>query len=332
MNELWAFLLLAVSGLFQAAFAVPIRHLRDWRWEQIWVAQSVTANILLPLIWAGVAPAIFWQQAFRLPYWHWVTSYGWGLVWGLGGVTYGLTLTRLGISFANSFVIGVTIFTGALIPLALRVVESPSRPLCFGAGLAVCIAATSFIGFLRGQGSQKPLLAAPVARSGYRGAVLTAMVSGLASAGYGLAFSFSFGTIKGLIANGVPPIAASLVVVLPVYLGGASVAVPVGLFFAKRSRTLSLFVSRHAVRNWFLAVVMGLCAAATVVLYGLGGTATGHPSPNVSFGVFMTFLVLGGNAIGFATGELRGSRPGLKAGLWASSCGLVLAAWMLTGG
>jgi hypothetical protein len=117
-----------------------------------------------------------------------------------------------------------------------------------------------------------------------------------------------------------------------VYLGGASVAVPVGLFFAKRSRTLPLFVGRHAAWNWSLAVVMGLCAAATVVLYGLGGTIAGHPAPNVSFGIFMTFLVLGGNALGFAIGEIRGNGPGVNAGLWMSSCGLVLAAWLLNSG
>lgn len=327
--EISAFLLLSVSGLFQAAFAIPIKHLRNWRWEQIWVAQSVTANILLPLVWAAMAPGVFWEQASRLPYSHWIMSYGWGLVWGLGGVTYGLTLTRLGMAFANSFVLGVTIVTGALIPLALHVVESPPHPLRFGAGLTLCVAATGLIGLFRSRGSQEPLLLMPVSLHSYRRVVLIAMVSGLASAGYGLAFSFSFGEIQGLIAGGVSPVSASLVVVLPVYLGGASVAVPVGLFFAKRSGSLPLFVARHAAWNWFLAVVMGLCATATVVLYGLGGTAAGHPSPNVSFGIFMTFLVLGGNALGFATGEMRGNGRGVNAGLWMSSCGLVVAAWLL---
>ena len=78
--------------------------------------------------------------------------------------------------------------------------------------------------------------------------------------------------------------------------------------------------------------MMGLCAAATVVLYGLGGTAAGHPAPNVSFCIFMTFLVLGGNALGFATGEMRGNGRAVNAGLRMSCCGLVLAAWLLNGG
>ena len=169
-----------------------------------------------------------------------------GPVWGLGGVAYGLTLARLGMAFANSFVFGVTIVTGALIPLALNVVASPSHPLRFGAGLVLCLVATGLIGLFRGRGSQKLLMVIPESLRSYRRVVGIAIVSGLASAGYGLAFSFSFGTIHGLIAGGVSPVSASLVVVLPVYLGGASVAVPVGLFFAKRSRTLLLFIARHA--------------------------------------------------------------------------------------
>ena len=330
--EITAFLLLSVSGLFQAAFAIPIKHLRNWRWEHVWVAQSVIANILLPLVWAAVVPVVFWDQASRVPYSHWVAAYGWGLVWGLGGVAYGLTLTRLGMAFANSFVFGVTIVTGALVPLALHVVASPPHPLRFGAGLLLCVVATALIGRFRSRGSQTPLLIMPVSLHSYRRMVPIAIVSGIASAGYGLAFSFSFGTIQRLIAAGVSPVSASLVVALPVYLGGASVAVPIGLFFAKRSRTLPLFVGRHAAWNWFLAMVMGWCAAATVVLYGLGGTILGHSAPNVSFGIFVTFLVLGGNALGFATGEMRGNGPGVNAGLWMSSCGLVLAAWLLNGG
>ena len=183
--EITAFLLLAVSGLFQAAFAIPIKHLRNWRWEQVWVAQSVMANILLPLAWAAVVPGVFWDQASRVPLSHWVAAYGWGLVWGLGGVTYGLTLTRLGVAFANSFVFGVTIVTGALIPLALHVVATPPHPLRFGAGLILCVVATGLIGLFRSRGGQTPLLPTAASLHSYRRVVPIAIVSGIASAGYG---------------------------------------------------------------------------------------------------------------------------------------------------
>jgi L-rhamnose-H+ transport protein len=295
----------------------------------MWVAQSVTANVLFPLSWAAVAPAAFWIEAAHIPWSHWIVAYGWGLIWGLGGVAWGLTLTRLGVAFSNTFTFGVTAMTGALLPLAVNAVESPPRPALFGAGLVVCVLATVVIGFLRRHGTAGPLLPMPLSFHSYPVIVSLAVFAGFSTAGYGLAFTFSYGVIRGLVASGVSQLSTALVVVLPVYLGAASVAIPLGVLVAARSGSLSLFFGGHAAWNWSLALIMGLCATATAVLYGFAGSRTGHPSPNVCFGIFISFLVLGGNALGFATGELRGCSRRVSAGLWLSACGLVAGACLL---
>jgi hypothetical protein len=238
-------------------------------------------------------------------------------------------MTRLGMAFANSFVFGVTAMTGALLPLAINAVESPPHPWLFGAGLALCVLTTVLIGFLRRYVAAEPLLPMPLLFRSYPVIVGIAIFAGFSTAGYGLAFTFSYGLIRSLVASGISQLAASLVVVLPVYLGGASVAIPVGVVMAARSGGLSLFVRGHAMWNWSLAVVMGLCATATAVLYGFAGSRTGHPSPNVAFAVFISFLVLGGNALGMATGELHGCPRRVSAGLVLSACGLVAGACLL---
>jgi hypothetical protein len=104
----------------------------------------------------------------------------------------------------------------------------------------------------------------------------------------------------------------------------------VGVAAAARSGSLALFFGRHAVWNWSLALTMGLCAAATALLYGFAGSGAGHASPNVSFGVFISFLVLGGNLLGLAAGEMRGSPRLVSAGLLLSACGLVAGACLLS--
>lgn len=322
-------LLLAASGFFQAAFALPVKYLRNWRWEQMWVAQSMTANVLFPLAWAAAVPAAFWYQAARLPWSHWVASYAWGLVWGFGGVAWGLALTRLGIAFANSFVFGVTVLTGALFPLAVSAVDQPAHPWLFVAGLALCVCSTALVGLFRRRGAQKPLLPMPSLFGSYRRVVALAVFAGFATAGYGLALTFGFASIRSMTANGISPVSAPLVVVLPLYLGAASVAIPLGLLVAARAGTLRLFLGKFAAWNWSLALVMGFCAMATAVLYGFATSRAGHPAPNVSFGIFISFLVLGGVGLGFATGEMRGSTPSAKAGLFLSACGLVAGAWLL---
>ena len=105
--------------------------------------------------------------------------------------------------------------------------------------------------------------------------------------------------------------------------------IPLGVLVAARAHGLPLFLGRHAMWNWSLAAVMGLCATASAVLYGFAGSGAGHPSPNVSFGVFISFLVLGSNALGLSTGELRGSSLRVSAGLLCSAGGLVAGAWLL---
>jgi hypothetical protein len=74
---------------------------------------------------------------------------------------------------------------------------------------------------------------------------------------------------------------------------------------------------------------MGICAAATAVLYGFASSAAGHPSPNISFGIFISFLVLGGVGLGLAGGEMRGTAARSRTGLLLSACGLVAGACLL---
>jgi L-rhamnose-H+ transport protein len=327
--ELCAFLLLAAAGLFQAAFALPIQFTRGWRWEQVWAAQSVTANLVFPLLWAALVPGAFWDQAVRIPTSHWITAYGWGLLWGAGGIAYSLALTRLGMAFANSFIIGVTIVTGALLPLALNSTGSPPRPASFIAGLILCVMTTALIGVFRRLGNQMPLIAMPFRLNSYGSVIATAMIAGCLCASYGLAFAFNYQTVRAFSDGGVSALSGSLAILLPVYLGGASVAIPVAIACAARSGSLALFVSGSAGRNWLLAIVMGVCAAGTAICYNLGSTASGHPAPNVSFAIFMTFLVLGGVVLGLITGEMRGSRRAAKIGMILSAGGLAAAASLL---
>jgi L-rhamnose-H+ transport protein len=196
-----------------------------------------------------VVPAGFWIQAGHLPWSHWLATYGWGLIWGVGGVAWGLALTRLGIAFANSFVFGVTVLSGAALPLALRAVERPPHPRLFAAGLVLCVLSTALIGVFRRQGGQEPLLPMPFGLRSYPRVVALAVFAGFASAGYGLAFTFGFGSVRTLVSHGVSPLSASLVIVLPPYLGAASIAIPLGVLVARRTGTLPLFVGGFAVWN-----------------------------------------------------------------------------------
>jgi len=105
-----------LGGLASASFYVPYRKVRGWSWETYWLAGGVMSWIVAPWLLAALltrnllsvlhgAPtsAIFWTYFF-------------GVLWGLGGLTFGLTMRYLGLSLGMSVALGYTAVFGTLVP------------------------------------------------------------------------------------------------------------------------------------------------------------------------------------------------------------------------
>jgi L-rhamnose-H+ transport protein len=115
-NPLLGLFLHWLGGLASASFYVPYREVRGWSWETYWLAGGVVSWIIAPWVIAGLlthdllpvlhgAPAssIFWAYFF-------------GVLWGLGGLTFGLTMRYLGLSLGMAVALGYTAIFGTLVP------------------------------------------------------------------------------------------------------------------------------------------------------------------------------------------------------------------------
>lgn len=99
-----------------AAFAVPMRFMRRWTFEHIWLAYSALALIVFPcaLGFATVphlTEVIFQSEEMA------VLLFGLGLCWGVGQVCFGKALHSLGISLATAIMLGIAIALGSALPL-----------------------------------------------------------------------------------------------------------------------------------------------------------------------------------------------------------------------
>ena len=115
-NPLLGVFLHWLGGLASASFYVPYRQVRGWSWETYWLAGGVVSWIVAPWVMAGLlthdllsvlhdspGSAIFWAYFF-------------GVLWGLGGLTFGLTMRYLGLSLGMAVALGYTAVFGTLIP------------------------------------------------------------------------------------------------------------------------------------------------------------------------------------------------------------------------
>jgi L-rhamnose-H+ transport protein len=217
-----------LGGLASGSFYVPYRGVKRWAWETFWLAGGFFSWIIAPWILAllmtkdlllvlheAPAAALFWSFFF-------------GLLWGVGGLTFGLTMRYLGLSLGMAVVLGLCAAFGTLIPPIFRgefmtqVVDTSSGRVIL-LGIFVClagIAAAGFAGVSKERVMSPEQQRAAIKEFNLKKGVGVAVLSGVMSAcfAYGLAAG---DPIKGLtLQHGTAVLWQGLPVLVVVLIGG----------------------------------------------------------------------------------------------------------------
>ena len=115
-NALLGVCLHAIGGVAHGSFYVPLRKLRHWRWETGWLVQGSAAWLVAPwlvAIWTGTHPLTVLQHS---PVGSLGLAYLFGMMWGFGSLTFGLTMRYLGMSLGMAVALGYCAAFGTLIP------------------------------------------------------------------------------------------------------------------------------------------------------------------------------------------------------------------------
>ena len=105
-----------LGGLASASFYVPYRKVKGWSWETYWLVGGVVSWIFAPWIMALLFSRDLLTVLHQTP----TDVLGWcflfGLLWGFGGLTFGLTMRYLGLSLGMAVALGYTAVFGTLVP------------------------------------------------------------------------------------------------------------------------------------------------------------------------------------------------------------------------
>ncbi|MBD5322610.1 MAG: rhamnose/proton symporter RhaT [Duncaniella sp.] len=133
MEILIGLLIIAVGAFCQSSCYVPINKIKSWSWESYWIVQGVFAWLILPLLGALLAvPAghslceLFTAgQSFNI----WMTIL-FGALWGIGGLTFGLSMRYLGVALGQSIALGTCAGLGTIMgPVLLNIFFPENDPL-----------------------------------------------------------------------------------------------------------------------------------------------------------------------------------------------------------
>ncbi|MBR3292765.1 MAG: L-rhamnose/proton symporter RhaT [Bacteroidales bacterium] len=117
MNLFLGLLIIAIGAFCQSSSYVPINKIKAWSWESYWIVQGVFAWLIFPLLGALLAvpsgESLFAMYAAH-PKASLLTIL-FGALWGVGGLTFGLSMRYLGVALGQSLALGTCSALGAIL-------------------------------------------------------------------------------------------------------------------------------------------------------------------------------------------------------------------------
>src|ERR1700691_5233523 len=217
-----------LGGLASASFYVPYRGVKNWAWETYWLGGGFFSWIIAPWILALTMTHDLTHVLHEAPASSLFWTYVFGVLWGLGGLTFGLTMRYLGMSLGMAVALGYTAAFGTLMPPIFRgqfvaeVLGTHSGLMILG-GVAVCLLGIAFAG-AAGVSKEREMSTeqkrASIKEFDLKKGLLVATFSGVMSAcfAYGLAAGDPIKAIT--IQHGTPVLWQGLPVLVVVLAGG----------------------------------------------------------------------------------------------------------------
>jgi len=300
-----SFTLVCLGGVLTGIFALPMKYLTRWRWENIWSVYGLFALVVIPGLVIGVVIPNVLEIYARLPLDRVLLILLCGCLWGVGSVTFGIGVDRLGMGLSFSLIMGISTLLGTVLPFFMAE-QLNLRIGLFVGGFALLLGAVGLAG-LAGVRREHDQAGARKPRN-YAGGVAICVLSGVLSSLFNIGMVLARPVQEAAAASGAPAWASGNAV-WPLLLGGGFLANASWCgYLLKRNGTAKLY-GAGSWREWLGAFAMGAAWIGGVMLYGAGAWFMGSRGPVLGFPVFTSLMLVCAYGAGRLTGEWGGVRP-----------------------
>ena len=311
-------LIIAIGAFCQSSCYVPINKIRSWSWESYWIVQGVFAWLVLPLLGALLAvPAgrslceLFAEApSFNL----WMTIL-FGALWGVGGLTFGLSMRYLGVALGQSIALGTCAGLGTIMgPVLLNIFfpeNDPLSQLTFSVILGVVvtlvgIAIIGVAGSMKASSLSEEEKRAAVKDFNFPKGITIALLAGFMSGCFNVGLEFGSGINFGDLTN---PMFRTLPATFLVTLGGFVTNAVYCFYQNSRNRTWGDYANGAVWgNNLFYCFLAGALWSSQFFGLALGkGFLTDSPTlMTLSFCILMALNVVFSNVWGIILKEWKG--------------------------
>lgn len=312
-------LLMAIGTFAGSSYYAPINKIKNWSWETYWIVQGIVSWIILPwaftlyalpldkigvVLTSAPSDAMFYSVLF-------------GALWGVGGLTWGLSMRYLGISLGQSIACGFCAAFGTIVPpvVAGSNLFTSAEGLLMLGGVAISLAGIAVIGFagsLRDKGLSEEEKRAAVKDFALKKGLLIALFAGLMSACMAFGLAASKPISDAAIANGCSELLSCNPAHIFVMFGGFLTNVIYCIYLFSKNGTFKEFrtvVGKVRSSNYFFAVLGGTLWYMQFLFLGMGKSFIPEDSVLMAFSwsILMSLNIVFSNFWGIVLKEWRGS-------------------------
>jgi len=213
-------LIIAIGAFCQSSSYVPINKIKDWSWESYWIVQGVFAWLLFPLLGALLAVPSG-ESLFSIYAAHpaeTLKTIFFGILWGVGGLTFGLSMRYLGVALGQSIALGTCAGLGTLLtPIFTGNTGDLTAPVIVGVVVTLLgIAIIGWAGMLKSNEVDEEQKKAAVKDFNFGKGIAVALLAGFMSA----CFAIGLGMGEKLTWASTPDIFKTLPATFMVTFGG----------------------------------------------------------------------------------------------------------------
>ena len=224
MEILLGLLIIAIGSFGQSSSYVPINKVKNWAWESFWIVQGIFAWLVFPLLGALLGVPEGMGLFELLGNGGAAKAIVYGILWGVGGLTFGLSMRYLGVALGQSISLGTCAGFGTLLPAIFAGTNLfQGQGLILLVGVCITLAGIAVIGYagsLRSKNMTEEEKKAAIKDFALTKGLLVALLAGVMSACFALGLDAGTPIKEAALTNGVKPLFAGLPVILLVTFGG----------------------------------------------------------------------------------------------------------------
>lgn len=344
MQALLGILFHTIGGFSSGSFYMPYKKVRGWAWESFWIVGGFFSWLIVPPIAAYLTIPGFVEIIATAAPTIKAFTYSMGLIWGIGGLTYGLGVRYLGMSLGNSITLGFCSAFGALVPSVYYNFYPTQGKLSFTdmlhssggqlvlTGVLVCLVGIGFSGkagmlkekdFARGHDDKDKDF------SLVKGLII-AIISGILSSFFNFGIEAGKPMAEEAVRQGFNPLFQNNVTYVVLLWGGLTTNFIWCMYLNFKNKTFGDYTNQKTpiVRNTLFSALAGTMWFLQFFFYGMGESKLGNGAS--SWILHMATIILTANFWGFYLKEWSGvSKRTFRTFLWG--IGLILSSIVLVG-